>query len=447
MIISRRLRAALTNWLMVALLAGCSSLPHMPLFASQASPTKQAPVGTLPPPAAAAPAAAQTKAAPPAATGPQVIILWLPPQFDPAGPGPAAKLLKDRLNSFMDKNPDVEVQVRIKSSSGPGSLLESLSAASAAAPNALPSLIALPRSDLETAALKGLIFPLDSLVSKSIDDVDWYTYARQAALIQGSTFGLPFAGDALLLVYRTAHVNQPTDEWAGVLRQGQPVAMPAADPQALLTLDLYQALGGTVADSQGRPVLQPEILAQVLKLYSDGNKQGVFPAWLAQYQTDGQAWQAYHEQSAQWLVTWSSHYLAELPADSTAMGLPSLGTNHVSLATSWLWALSDPVPERRGLAVRLAEYLVQGDFLANWTAAAGYLPTRPTALAMWPNQGIQSLLSQIVLSAQLRPNNDLTSSLGPVLADAALQVIKGQTDPAQAAQAAAERLATSTTSR
>ena len=129
------------------------------------------------------------------------------------------------------------------------------------------------------------------------------------------------------------------------------------------------------------------------------------------------------------------------------MGLPSLGTNHVSLATSWLWALSDPVPERRGLAVRLAEYLVQGDFLANWTAAAGYLPTRPTALAMWPNQGIQSLLSQIVLSAQLRPNNDLTSSLGPVLADAALQVIKGQTDPAQAAQAAAERLATSTTSR
>jgi multiple sugar transport system substrate-binding protein len=447
MIISKQLRAAFMGWVVVALLAGCSSLSRLPLFAAQASPTSKAPAGTLPSPAAPAPAPAQTKAAPPAVAGPQVIVLWLPPQFDPSGTGPAARLLKDRLNSFMDQNPDVEVQVRIKAASGPGSLLESLSAASAAAPNALPSLIALSRSDLETAALKGLIFPLDSLVSKSIDDVDWYTYARQAALIQGSTFGMPFAGDALLLVYRTAHVNQPTDEWAGILRQGQPVALPAADPQALLTLDLYQALGGTVADAQGRPVLQPEILAQVLKLYSDASKQGVFPAWLAQYQTDGQAWQAYHEQSAQWLVTWSSHYLAELPADSTAMQLPSLGTEHVSLATSWLWALSDPLPERRGLAVRLAEYLVQGDFLANWTAAAGYLPTRPTALAMWPNQGIQSMLSQIVLSAQLRPNNDLTSSLGPVLADATLQVIKQQTDPVQAAQAAAERLATSTTSR
>ena len=89
----------------------------------------------------------------------------------------------------------------------------------------------------------------------------------------------------------------------------------------------------------------------------------------------------------------------------------------------------------------------QGEFLASWTAAAGYLPTRPTSLALWPNQALQSLLSQIVLSAQLRPNNDLTSSLGPVLADATLQVIKGQTDPVQAAQAAAERLATSTSTR
>jgi len=444
--ISRRLRAALTSWLAAALLlAGCSSLPRLPFLDTEPSPTSRVQRATQSLPSTPVPA--RTKAATAAAVGPEVITLWLPPQFDPSGTGPAAKLLTDRLNSFMDQNPGVEVQVRIKAASGPGSLLETLSAASAAAPSALPSLIALSRSDLETAALKGLIFPLDSLLSTSIDDIDWYTYARQAALIQGSTFGLPFAGDALLLVYRTGHVNQPTDEWAGILRQGQPVAIPAADPQALLTLDLYQALGGTVADAQGRPVLQPEILAQVLKLFSDGSKQGVFPAWLAEYQTDGQAWQAYHEQSAQWLVTWSSHYLAELPADSTAMGLPSLGTNHLSLATSWLWALSDPEPERRALAVRLAEYLAQGDFLANWTAAAGYLPTRPTALAMWPNQSIQSLLSQIVLSAQLRPNNDLTSSLGPVLADATLQVIKRQTDPVQAAQAAAERLATSTTSR
>ncbi len=437
----------LVSWLMATglLLASCGGLPGLPRSATQASPTRPVQPGEQALPSQPSPARSQTT--PAVVEGPNIITLWVPPQFDPASPGPAAKLLKDRLDSFMDLNPGVEVRVRIKSASGPGSLLETLAAASAAAPNALPSLVALPRSDLETAALKGLIFPLDKLLSRAIDDADWYTYARQAALIQGSTFGLPFAGDALLLVYRSAHVNPPTDEWAGVLRQGQPVAIPAGDPQALVTLNLYQALGGTVADAQGRPVLQPEILAQVLKLYSEGNQQGIFPAWLAQYQTDGQAWQAYHEQSAQWLVTWSSRYLADTPEDSSALPLPSLGTRHVSLATAWLWALSDPVPERRSLSVRLAEYLAQGDFLANWTAAAGYLPTRPTALTMWPNQSIQNLLSQLVLSAQLRPNNDLTSSLGPVLADATIQVIRHRNDPVQAAQAAAERMATSNTSR
>jgi len=382
-----------------------------------------------------------------APSGPQVISMWVPPQFGPENNTPAAALLKNRLKVFEDQNPDVKIQVRVKAVTGPGSLLETLAAALAAAPLALPSLVALPRPDLETAALKGLIYPLDKLLETAIDDPDWYAYARQMALIQGSTFGLPFAGDGMLLMYRPAHVNMHTGDWAGILSQGQVESFPAADPQGLLTLNLYLALGGSVSDAQGRPTLQPEILAQVLKLYTDGSKQGVFPVWLTQYQTDGQAWQAYREQSSQWLVTWTSRYLSELPADSTAVVLPSLGPNQQTLANGWVWALSDPSPERRAIAVRLAEFLVQGNFLAEWSAAVGYLPTRSSALVSWPDQNQRGLINQVVLSAQLRPSSDLMASLGPVLADATQQVIKRQNDPVQAAQAAAERLTTSTTTR
>ena len=251
----------------------------------------------------------------------------------------------------------------------------------------------------------------------------------------------------MLLMYRPAHVNMHSGDWAGILSQGQVVSFPAVDPQALLTLNLYLALGGSVSDTQGRPALQPEILAKVLKLYSDGSKQGVFPIWLTQYQTDGQAWEAYREQSAQWLATWASRYFSELPADSTAVVLPSLSSNQQTLASGWVWALSDPSPERRAIAVRLAEFLVQGDFLAEWTSAVGYLPTRSSALVSWPDQNQRALITQLVNSAQLRPSNDLIASLGPILEDATQQVIKQQSDPVLAAQAAAERLATSTTTR
>jgi multiple sugar transport system substrate-binding protein len=371
---------------------------------------------------------------------PLVFTLWIPPQFDPRGESLAARLLMKRMDDFVAENPDVEIKVRIKALSGPASLIESLVATNAAAPPALPSLVLLPQTDLEVAVSKQLVFPLDQQLASTIDNPDWFSYARQLALIQGSTFGLPFAGDALILVYRSGQVASPSEGWQSVLRQGKVVSLPFADPQALVTLTLYRSLGGLITDEQGALMLQPEVLAQVFKFFADGNTQGIFPTWLIQNQTDAQAWQVYNDEVAQWLVTWSSRYLAEKPKGASAVPIPSLGTQPVSLCTGWLWALSDPIPERRGLAVKLAEYLVESQFMAEWSMAAGYLPTRPSALAAWQNQQLRSTFSQVVAIAQPKPANDQISILGPVLSDAALQVLKRQTGSGQAAQAAAERL-------
>jgi ABC-type glycerol-3-phosphate transport system substrate-binding protein len=369
-------------------------------------------------------------------------VVWLPPLFDPSGTAPAALKLRARLDAFEAANPGLTIQIRIKAVSGPGSLLDSLTATAPAAPANLPALIALPRSDMETAALKGLIYPLDGLTQET-DAPDWYTYARQLAVIQGDPYGLPFAGDAMILMYRSALAPTPPADWPALFKLNLPMAFPAADPQGMLALQLYLSAGGSIKDDQGRPALQVESLTETLKVFADGLKQGTFSSGLTQYQTDGQAAQAYHEQPprAQWLVSWSSRFLNELPADTLAEAVPSLGNKPYTLATGWVWALAEPNPELRPAAVKLAEYLVQSDFLAQWTAAAGYLPTRPSSLAGWSNQTLTSILSPILLAAQARPTNDLLSSLGPVLQDATVQMLKPGADPALVAQAAAERLA------
>ena len=98
------------------------------------------------------------------------------------------------------------------------------------------------------------------------------------------------------------------------------------------------------------------------------------------------------------------------------------------------------MPERRALAVRLAEFLAGGEFISDWTEAAGYLPARPSALAGWSNQSLKTLLSPVAVSARARPSSDQLNVLGPVLKEAALIVIRGESDPTKAAQAAAERL-------
>ena len=371
---------------------------------------------------------------------PQVLTLWVPPEFDPDGDTETGRLLGERLKAFSAQNPDVEsVEVRVKAAVGTSSLLDSLTAASAAAPGALPSLIALRRADLETAALKGLVYPMDGL-TMSIDDADWYAYAREMALIQGSVYGLPFAGDALLLVYRPAYISNVPNNWSEIVETGKPLLFPVADPQASLTLALYQSANGNISDLQNRPDLDPDVLTDVLSIYQQGSLSGAFPVWLSEYQTDGQAWGGYTERRADWMVTWSKRYLSNPLADTSAVLLPSLGDEALTVARGWGWALADPDPHRQALSQSLADYLVASNFLTAIAEPSGYLPTRPTALTGWSDQRTRSLISQIVLSAKLRPANDLVSSLGPVLQESALQVIQYKAVPDLQAQAASERL-------
>lgn len=371
--------------------------------------------------------------------GAMTIILWVPPQFSPHSGTPAGDLLQRRLDDFMEVNPGALVVTRVKSASGPGGLLESLTASSAAAPEALPAIVALNRSDLEQAALKSLILPLDGLTAAN-QAADLYPYARQLGRIQNSTFGIPFAGDVLILVERTAEIGaEPPLSWAEVFESREVVIAPLDDDQALLTLALYLSAGAAVQNAEGRPALDEEKLTQVFSVYSSGIARGSFPIWLTQMQTTGQAWQAFLDEQGSQVITWSSNYLADMPPDASAAALPSLGEPY-ALATGWSWALADNDPATRELSVKVMEYLTQPDFLAEWTAAAGYLPTSATVLSSWSDQTLQPVFDPILQTAAIRPANEILASLGPVLRESTLSVFNGLASPEQAAQSAADKL-------
>jgi ABC-type glycerol-3-phosphate transport system substrate-binding protein len=372
-------------------------------------------------------------------TNQHILTLWIPPQFDPENGTQAGTLFKNRLDSFMKDYPNVQIDVRIKSVSGPGGLLESLTTTSAAAPDALPTLILLNRSALETASLKGMISPLDEL-SDAIDDPDWYDYARELAIIQGTVYGLPFTGDAALLVYRPVNFPAIPNDWETIQALQQPIIFPAADPEGLLTLTLYKSLGGAIQDTQLRPTLDAEKLSVVFKLYEDNARNAIFSSGITQYQTDSQAWQAYKDQNANAIITWCSRYLTELPADSTALPLPTLGDKGYTVADGWMWALAGTDPERKILGTTLVEYLVDGAFLAEWSPQIGYLPVKPSSLNAQTNQNLRSLLNQIVVTSHVRPANDLTTTIGPIVQEAAVQLIKRQTNAVDASLAAVEKL-------
>jgi ABC-type glycerol-3-phosphate transport system substrate-binding protein len=372
------------------------------------------------------------------------IRIWIPPEFDPDNGSPEGESLRIRLDEFANRRSNIRIETRIKDVEGPGGMLDTLSTAGAAAPLALPDLVALPHNSLENAAIKGLLQPFDGLTS-TMDDPDWFEYAHQLSHLQNSTFGLPFAGDALILVYRPSVLgNVPTD-WPSTLETSAEasatLAFPAADPNGLITLAFYQSAGGEILDDENRPTLNVRRLTEVLDYYQQAQISSLMPFWLTQYETDDQSWTAYQENQSEMVITWASRYLQNLPVDSAGAPIPMPDGVPFTLATGWSWALASLDPERQAISAQLAEFLTTSAFLAEWTAASGYVPPRPSALSAWENVSIQTLLNQVAPSAQLTPGLDIITALGPVLQKATVDILKEQSDPATAAEAAVDLLA------
>jgi hypothetical protein len=369
---------------------------------------------------------------------PTYLRLWVPPEFDPANETRAGRLLQARLDEFTERR-SVDIEVRVKALNGTGGLIDSLSGANAAAPLALPDLVLLPHDLLEAAALKGLLIPMDKMIDP-LDGSDWYEYAQQLAFVQNSTFGIPFAGDALLLLYRPAAIAAPPHDWTSALETAAPLIFPAAEEQASFTLAQYLVAGGQLQDEEGRPMLDAESLTQVLTFFQEGNTSGLMPTWLTELTTDEESIAAYRETSGDMAITWTSRYLNELPVDSAADSMPTPTGSLDTLAYGWVWALSNPQVQRHPLSVELAEFLTQGEFLARWSPAAGLLPPRSSALSGWFDTTTRNLVGRIVLSANIVSPADVLTVISPALKQATTDVLSNLVDPATAAQNAVEQV-------
>ncbi|HSK88268.1 MAG TPA: extracellular solute-binding protein [Anaerolineales bacterium] len=402
-------------------LTGCASLE--PFLASLTPPTPVPTIESTPAPTKAATATA------PAAPEEPLLRVWLPPQFDLAAENEPANLLRQRLEEFETAHPGLEIEVRIKASEGENSIVNVLSLTSSAAPGTLPDLIVLSRSDLEAAAMRGLLHPIDGL-STSLEDPNWYGYAQQLGRIQNTGYGLPFAGNALVLAYYSelgTIVN-----WDDVLASRGRLVFPAGNLQGLVGLSLYASAGGEILDAQGLPTLEEEALTRTLALVQEGVSKNVFPASLANVATEAQALQIYRTESANKAVIWILDY--EASSDGEVAPLPGVEEVPFSYATGWLWALAGANPENQQLAVELAEHLVAEEFIGEWTRAANYLPTRPTTLGE-----NDRTMAAVIESAHPIPSNEVLTVLGPLMQEALTRVLNGEA-PEEVAASVVQKL-------
>jgi multiple sugar transport system substrate-binding protein len=367
--------------------------------------------------------------------------IWVPPIFDPEANTRGGNLLKARLNIFERRRPEVNLEVRVKAVDGPGGLIDSLTTTSAAASLAMPDLIALPEDLLEIAALKGFLQSLDQF-SEIQDDTDWFAFSEAMSQIQGSIYAIPFASDFQVLIYRNNIIETPPTSWEMTYELNTPLVFSAADEKALFTLIQYQAAGGAIRDSEDRPSLDSEALKNVFSFYQQAELAEVMPYWLTQYQDDEQIWTAFEENRADMVVSWISRILNSEDGNISFAPIPTSSGEPFTYATGWSWAFPNQQETHLSLSLELAEFLTEKDFLTIWNQETGFVPPRPSAIRDWEEDEIKIITNQIASNARLIPSPDIITSLGEILQQATVQVLKQQTEPLNAAQNASASLST-----
>ncbi|MCJ7733063.1 MAG: extracellular solute-binding protein, partial [Anaerolineales bacterium] len=358
----------------------------------------------------------------------QTLIIWVPPQFDLADGSTADNLFLSRLDEFLSRRPQVEIQVRVKSLSGEFGLLDSLQVTGSAAPIILPDLIALPRPLLEQAFMEGLVLPLDDYTD-TIAGNDWFNYALDLALVDEQIAGIPFAGDLMVLAYKNDTGETPPPDWKAVLQTQKALAFPASDSRGLVTLALYQSLAGDLVDADNQPFLQEDAMLEVLSYYQQAQAANVMPYWLTQFETDQQAWQSYQDRQSTLAITWSSILLGSESPNTSMASIPTQDEKPFSYADGWVWCVIPSDLETEKVAVELAEFLTEASYLSTWGIEAGYLPVRPSGLESWTETSNFATLQQLLPSAVLLPGEELLIKLGPVIRDAVVGVLKDQIEP------------------
>lgn len=410
---------------LMLLLSGCDSITS---FLNTPTPTPSA--ATVEPPAAAL---EQT----PTPRSPDNLIVWVDPLFAPDPETESGQLFLDRLDAFENANPGITVTVRVKARTGQAGMLETLSNVSIAAPTLTPDLVILNPDLLQLAHIRGLVYSLDGMY-EAPSTPDWYSFAVKSSLDESIFVSVPVGAEAQAFAYRSDRFLRKPTSWPDILEGSAPVVIPAADPEALLTLSLYEASGGNFLDEEEAPTLQDPILTEVLSLYAGARASGLMPASVLDLSSSEETWSVLHEGRAGIALAPLTRFLNEHNPDTEEMiPIPVAATTSLTIAETWGWAVTTDDSSRRALVTELLAWLSAPEFTGPWTESIGLLPASRQSLDTWKNGNNIALANLLIPSARSIIPLETRETFGTALQSALESVIDGTSTADSAARDAA----------
>jgi ABC-type glycerol-3-phosphate transport system substrate-binding protein len=407
-----------------------------PTSTAQSSPEPPAKPATIP---------IATKTAVPARQ-PITLTVWTRPEVAPAGEQPGSVALLDQLAAFDSQHTELSLLVEAKTSTGQGGALSYLRSGRSVAPAILPDLLLLPAAQLADAVAETLVYPLDSALGPEMIE-PLYPAARALGQVDGVTYGYPYVlTNVQHVVYDTAILTRTVPAtWTQLLApedQTRLIFPAASQDGGRLALQLYLAAGGTLRGETGQIALQTEPLRVALSHLEQGLAGGRILPESATATTLEQTWQIFQNSTANAVLgDVTTYQRLDLAAGRYAFApIPGLDTPLPLRAGALLWVVTTPDPVRQSRALALVAWLAEPSNLAAWSYAAGSVPSRADALALWPaGDPLAAFLSPLLPEARPYPA-EASPALLAALTEATQSVTSGVLPAAAAAEAAAASL-------
>jgi ABC-type glycerol-3-phosphate transport system substrate-binding protein len=384
-------------------------------------------------------------AVPVGSTLPDNINIWIARQFSPQSDLQAGSILSGQIASFQASHPDLEVNVESKLPTGPGGTLDYLQRGSNIAPGILPDIVMLPSGRLENAALEGLVYPLDNLISQEMID-DLFPAAKAMSQVEGVTYGYPFAFTDLhhLVFDESMIVDELPATWGELLEvEDARIVVPGDSIEgAEMVLQFYLAAEGKLRNESNQPILEVEPLVQALSAFNTASIRRVLLRQSANLNTIADAWQVFVDGDANIVQTEATSYFRDrrTEPDSSPSSVPGNDSALRPFVDGWVWAISTPDFGRQALAAQLMSSLASGTNLGEWSLLAGHLPARRSAYAQWPsNDPLTIYLQQASEHAHQFPK-DASDDIMDALTAALVDVISLSKSPRSAATDAVQAI-------
>lgn len=349
--------------------------------------------------------------------GDVTLTIWIPDDYSNNTNEQIKDLLEDRLNTYEQSNTGINIDLRMKNVKDQENLMDLLNTTSIVAPSILPDIILLTRNDLETGALKGLLVPITP-DQNVIPFSQFYSGFETLGNLQGSVFGIPAAGDAMLAISRSGFEGN-ISTWEEIMEGDFFLEANLNDPNGTLFIALYQSAGGKLTDEKGKPHLDKEALTTFLEFIRIVKTDGSFTNGSLLVSDWNEVAKKFGSGEGDLELNWYSVAKRNGETPLQYQAIPGLIDGSASMVTGWYWAIANPAPERQTATNDLLSFLSQPDFSSTWSSSAGYLPVIDQEWTVSdPNMDdLQVILTKV----QPLPETSTSITIGPVIRDSAIR--------------------------